>query len=521
MGARPGIGGRPAAGGLAALALGALVALGGCQLAPRYDPPHYVMPDHYQGSGPFALARPGDALPRGPWWEGFGDPLLNQLERRLEAENPDLAALAEQYTQARDLAAIARAGLFPQVSADAGLSYSKESKNQPFRSPNSTAALIEPGNVIEAGATWEPDFWGRIRSGVTQQKRLAQSSAATVASARLSLEGELADDYIALRGLDEQGAIYRETVANYQSSVQITQQRLQGRIGSGLDLARARSQLAAAQASQSAALAARAVLQHAIAVLVGANASAFVIPVDERMTFSVPVVPIGVPSQLLERRPDIAGAERQMAAANAGIGVARAAFYPDITISATGGFQDTGFNLASLPNSLWSIGASAVEPIFEGGLRRAELQRSWSQYAQARDTYRSTVLSAFQELEDGLAQTSLLEMQSQSEQEAYAQAARAQSLSLQLYVGGLTSYVDVVVAQEAALVAGIAATQAQVGRLQATVDLIRALGGGWTAADLPTENGVLPFSPAPFAGVGRQPRPDGTGKGAKAASTPP
>jgi multidrug efflux system outer membrane protein len=504
-----------------ACALGTLVALGGCQLAPPYDPPHYVVPEHYQGSAPFALARPGDALPRGPWWEGFDDPLLNQLERQLEAENPDLAALAEQYTQARDLAAIARSGLFPQVSANAGLSYNKQSKNRLFRNPNSTVPLIQPGSQIEAGATWEPDFWGRIRSGVTQQKRLAQSSAAAVASARLSLEGELADDYIALRGLDAQGAIYRATVANYQTSVQITQLRLRGRIGSGLDVARAGSQLAAAQASQSSALAARAVLQHAIAVLVGANASAFVIPVDERMKFTAPAVPIGAPSRLLERRPDIAGAERQMAAANAGIGVARAAFYPDITISATGGFQDTGFDLASLPNSLWSIGASAVLPLFEGGLRRAELQRSWSQYAQARDSYRATVLSAFQEVEDGLAQTSLLQMQTQSQQEAHAEAARAQSLSLQLYVGGLTPYVDVVVAQEATLVAGIAATQAQVGRLQATVNLIRALGGGWSLTDLPTENGVLPFNPAPLAGMHRQPRPDGTGEGAREASTPP
>ncbi|MDB5478959.1 MAG: hypothetical protein JWO83_12 [Caulobacteraceae bacterium] len=516
MGARSRIGGRPAA-----CAVCALVVLSGCQLAPAYHPPHYVVPEHYQGSGLFAIAHPGDALPRGPWWEGFDDPLLNKLERQLESENPDLAALSEQYTQARDLAAVARSGLFPQVSANAGLSYNKQSKNRLFRNPNSTVPLVEPGNQIEAGATWEPDFWGRIRNGVLQQKRLAQSSAATVASARLSLEGELADDYIALRGLDAQDAIYRATVANYQNSVQITQLRLRGRIGSGLDVARARSQLAAAQASQSAALAARAVMQHAIAVLVGANASAFVIPVDERMKFTVPVVPTGLPSQLLERRPDIAGAERQMASANAGIGVARAAFYPDITISAMGGFQDTGFDLASLPNSLWSIGASAVLPIFEGGLRRAELQRSWSQYAQARDTYRATVLSAFQEVEDGLAQTSLLQMQSQSQQEALAEAARAQSLALQLYVGGLTSYVDVVVAQENSLVAGIAATQAQVGRLQATVNLIRALGGGWNVADLPTENGVLPFNPAPFMGSGRQPRPDGTGVGASEASTPP
>jgi multidrug efflux system outer membrane protein len=210
-----------------------------------------------------------------------------------------------------------------------------------------------------------------------------------------------------------------------------------------------------------------------------------------------------------------------MAAANAGIGVARAAFYPNITISATGGFENTGFNLFSLPNALWSVGASAVEPIFEGGLRRAELQQSWSLYAQTRDNYRATVLAAFQEVEDGLAQTALLQTQVQFQQGAVTEAVRAQTLSLQLYVGGLTTYVDVVVAQETALVAGIVAAQAQVGRLQASVDLILALGGGWNAADLPTEKGVLPFNPLDLTANPRQPRPDGTGNGPTEASTPP
>jgi NodT family efflux transporter outer membrane factor (OMF) lipoprotein len=446
--------------------------------------------------------------------------LLNKLERQLESENPSLAALSEQYTQARDLAAVARSSLFPQISASASLSDNKESIHRLFRSLNSTAPLTEASNMYQAGATWEPDFWGRIRNGVAQQERLAQSSAALVASARLSLEGELADDYIALRGLDAQDATYRAAVANYQDAVQITEMRLGGKIGSGLDVARAQSQLASAQASLNFTLAARAVLQHAIAVLVGANPSMFVVPEDGRMEFAVPGVPPGVPSQLLERRPDIASAERQMASANAGIGVARAAFYPDITINATGGFQDSGFNLASLPTSLWSYGAGAILPIFEGGLRRAQLQRSWSQYAQARDNYRLAVLSAFQEVEDGLAQTSLLQIQSQSLQQARDESARAQALAMQLYVGGLTSYVDVVVAQEATLVASIAATQAQVGRLQATVNLIRALGGGWNVADLPTETGVLPFNPLSLTVNPRRPRPDGTGEGASEASKP-
>jgi NodT family efflux transporter outer membrane factor (OMF) lipoprotein len=513
-GASPGRG-RPLVG-----AAWALIVLGGCQLAPPYNPPQYVLPESYQGSGPFKIAHPGDTLPRGPWWEAFGDPLLNKLERQLESQNSSLAALAEQYTQARDLAAVARSQLYPQLSASAGLAYEKESVNQPFRNQQSTAPLIEPDNEIAAGATWEPDFWGKIRNGVRQQERLAQSSAAVVAAARLSLEAQLANDYIALRGLDAQDAVYRASVANYQDAVDITSLRLRGKIGSELDVARAQSQLASTQALLSFTLSARAVLQHAIAVLVDANPSTFTIPEDERLALTAPAIPVGLPSQLLERRPDIASAERQMAAANAGIGVARAAFYPDITISALGGFQDTGFNLASLPNSLWSIGAGAVLPLFEGGLRRAELQRSWSQYAQARDTYRSTVLSAFQEVEDGLSQTVLLEQQTRSQRQAVVQATEAQDLSQQLYIGGLTTYLDVVVAQETALTASIAAAQARVGWLQGSVNLILALGGGWTAADLPTEHGVLPFNPLDLTAAQRPPRPDGTGQGTTEASTP-
>ncbi|MEJ1975923.1 MAG: TolC family protein [Acetobacteraceae bacterium] len=194
-----------------------------------------------------------------------------------------------------------------------------------------------------------------------------------------------------------------------------------------------------------------------------------------------------------------------------GIGVARAAFYPDITISAIGGFQDTGFNLASLPNSLWTIGASAVLPLFEGGLRRAELQRSWSQYAQTRDTYRSTVLAAFQEVEDGLTLTARLQVEAQQQATAVAAANKAQALTLQLYVGGLTNYLDVVVAQEAALTARITEVQVHLRRLQAAVNLIRALGGGWSTTELPTEDGVLPFGPLDVTGSDRQPRPDGVG----------
>jgi multidrug efflux system outer membrane protein len=505
----------------ACLALAALFALCGCDLAPAYAPPHDVLPVDYKGSGPFTIAHPRDTLPRGPWWERFGDALLDQLERQLAADNPDLAALAEQYTQARDLAAEARSQLFPQLGANGQLSDNRASRHRLWRNPNSTVPLEEPSNEILATASWEPDFWSAIRNSTRAQKRLAQASAASLASARLSLQAELANDYITLRGLDTQEAIYRAAIAYYQKAVQITTQRLGDRIASALDVARSQGQLASTQALQTSTLASRGLLEHAIAVLVGANPSSFSIPVADELRLGVPVVPVGMPSQLLERRPDVASAERQMAAANAEIGVSRAAFYPNITLSANAGFQDTGFNLASLPNSLWTIGAGAALPLFEGGLRRAELQRSWSQYAQARDSYRSTVLSAFQEVEDGLTLTVRLQEQSQQQAMAVTAADKAQALSLQLYVGGLTNYLDVVVAQETALTARTGEVQVQVSRLQAAVTLIRALGGGWGAADLPTEDGVLPFGPLDYTSSGDQPRPDAAGQDRQAASTPP
>ena len=236
---------------------------------------------------------------------------------------------------------------------------------------------------------------------------------------------------------------------------------------------------------------------------------------------TTPAVPVGVPSSLLQRRPDIAGAERQMASANAEIGVSRAAFYPNVTLSAAAGFEAAGFGLASLSNSLWMIGASAVMPLFEGGLRRAELQRSWSQYAQTRDNYRAIVLLAFQEVEDGLALTTNLQAQAQRQAQAVTEAGIAQTLTLQLYVGGVTNYLDVVVAKQTELTAQTVEVQVEVSRMQAYVGLISALGGGWSTADLPTEDGVLPFGPLDITGSDRQPRPDGTGAGVEEASRRP
>jgi multidrug efflux system outer membrane protein len=468
--------------------------LAGCDLAPAYRPPQMVLPANYQGSGPFTLAQPQDQLPRGPWWQQFDDPTLDQLEGRLQKNNPDLKAAAESYTQARDLAGEARAGLFPQLSLGGTMSDNKQSAHRLFR-PYGTGQTLMASNQIDAAATWEPDFWSKIRNQTKLQKENAQSMAAQVASAQLSLEAELASDYIALRGLDTEHSVYTQSISMYQQAVSITSRRLNDRIASGLDVARAQNQLASAQAMDTATLASRALLQHAIAVLVGVTPSDFNLPFEADAPLAEPTIPVGIPSALMQRRPDIAAAERTMAAASTAIGVSRAAFYPDITLSAMAGFEDNGFDLASLSNSLWSIGASAVLPLFEGGLRKAELQRSWSQYAQTADNYRSMVLSAFQQVEDGLSSTTLLTTQAVQQKTAVSAAVKAEKMTLDLYTGGLENYLDVTVSQVYALTAQITEVQVQTQRLQAAVGLIRALGGGWSTNELPTPDQTLPFNP--------------------------
>jgi len=469
--------------------------LGGCQLAPPYDPPHLLLPDGYQGIAPFRQANPDSVLSvQGEWWTLFDDPELNDYEEQLKRSNPTLQAAAETYTQARDLAAEAQSGLYPQLALTASLSENKQSLHSLYR--NGPGGLNEDvSNIFAVAASWEPDFWGATRNRAHESKRLAQASAADLAFAQLSLEAQLASNYIALRGLDAELELLRQSIVTYQRAVEVTRLRTEGAIASGLDLARALSQLRSAQAQETDTQLQRDQLQHAIAVLVGVNPSSFMIASKPELTLSAPQIPAGIPSQLLERRPDIASAERQMAAANASIGVSRAAFYPNVTLGVMGGFQDSGFNLLSLPNDLWTLGAGAALPLFEGGLRRAELQGSWSQYAQTRDNYRATVLAAFQEVEDGLSQTQRLSTETVQQREASEQADRALSISTKLYQEGLDNFLSVSVAQVQALATRTVEIQIRARQIQAAVALIRALGGGWSAHDLPAEKQTLPFGP--------------------------
>ena len=479
--------------------------LAGCDLVPVYDPPQFMLPPSYQGSGPFRVADPDAALsPRGDWWTLFGDPQLNQLEDQLGSANPTLQAAADLYAQARSLAAEAQSALSPQVDASAQLSENKGSVHRLFRSPTSTAPVRDPSNQIGVAASWEPDFWHALRNSAHAQKRLAQASAADLATARLSLQAELASDYVALRGLDAQLEVLRQSIDSYQAAVEVARLRTRGKIASGLDLARALSQLDSAQAQETETRMQRELMQHAVAVLVGAMPSTFAITPISGFHLSSPPIPAGVPSTLLQRRADVASAERQMAAANSSIGVARAAFYPNVTFSINGGFQDTGFNLASLPNSLWSVGAAAVEPLFDAGLRRAQLRHSWAQYAQTRDNYRATVLAAFQEVEDGLSQTGRLATEDSQEHEASDQAAQALSISTMLYKDGLDNYLSVSVAQVQALATQLTDVQIRTRQVQAAVSLIRALGGGWTVQALPDEKQTLQFTQADYGTSARK-----------------
>jgi NodT family efflux transporter outer membrane factor (OMF) lipoprotein len=346
--------------------------LSGCNLAPVYTPPHFLLPESYRGSEPFQVAQPDLMISsRADWWSMFNDPTLTQLENDLTQENPGLQGAIEQYTQARDLAAEAQSQLYPQISTDGQLSDNRQSVNRLFRG-SQTMPNVQASNELLGSASWEPDFWDAIRNRAHQQKRLAQASAADLETVRLGLQTELAADYLAVRGLDQELEVLRHSIVAYEKAVEVTQLRYHGGIGSGLDFARASSQVNTTQAQLTETALQRDLLQHAVAVLVGAIPSTFTLPAGKDVAPSPPDIPAGLPSALLQRRPDIASAERQMAAANAAIGVARAAFYPNVTFFGNAGFQSWGWNLLNIPDTLWSIGGSAMLPLFEGGLRRAE-----------------------------------------------------------------------------------------------------------------------------------------------------
>lgn len=462
---------------------GALLWLSGCNLAPDYKVPQTPAVSAFKEDDLWTKGTPQDTLPRGAWWELFDDKTLNGLEQQIETANPTLAQALARYDAAQGYLAQAQSGLYPQLNAGGHAFTNKQSANRPLRSAGQPNYYGD--DVAGASFDWDLDLWGRIRNEVAAGKALAQSAYADVAAVRLSLQGQLANDYWELRGLDAQIKLLSDTVAIYDKAFKLTNYRHDQGIASGLDVGQAQTQLSSAQAQLANTQAQRALFEHAIASLVGIPASNFSITPLVIM-FKVPNVPAGLPSTLLQRRPDVAAAERLVAATNAGIGVARAAFFPDISLTALAGFQNTGAGtLLTYPNSFWALGPAVTMPIFNGGLLQGELDVAKAENASAVAAYRATVLKAFQDVEDNLALLNRLSTEAQAQAQAVSAAVRTENLALSLYQNGALNFLDVVVAQTTALQAQQIDITIQTQRLKAGVGLIGAIGGGWSIADMP------------------------------------
>jgi NodT family efflux transporter outer membrane factor (OMF) lipoprotein len=454
-----------------------ILMLSACSLAPPLKTPVVPAADAYKEIGPWTQAEPADRLPRDSWWALYGNAELDDLEKRLITGNPTLAAAFANYAQARALADQARAGLFPTLGLNASAQRNRESVNAPLRGP--TTPTYFNSNTLGGSVSYELDLWGQIRNEVAAGEANAAASAADLENARLSLIAQLVQDYIQLRSLDRDSAILDETVKAYARALSLTEQRHDAGIAPGLDVAQAQTQLNAALSQAAQTLAQRALMEHAIAALLGVSASTFSIN-PEIVAIQLPQIPSGVPSTLLERRPDIAGAQRRMIAANANIGVARAAYFPTLTLGGQGGFQSTtASNWLSAPSSFWAIGPNALLSLFDGGLRRAQVAQARAEFDASAANYRGTVVGAFQQVEDSLATLNHFHDASVDEKAAVDAAQRTLDFSLALYKQGATDYLTVVTSQTALLQTQLEALNLDTLQLTASVDLIRALGGGW------------------------------------------
>jgi NodT family efflux transporter outer membrane factor (OMF) lipoprotein len=460
----------------------AILLLGGCSLAPVYKPPVVSIPTDAWKDSPWRQAQPADQLPRGAWWHMYGDSVLDALEAKIETANPNLASALARYDQATAFTAQLRSGLFPSVDAGASLTQNRQSDDRPLRGANQPN--VYAANTIGVGASYDLDLWGRVRNQVAAGLAASEASAADVESVRLSLQAQLAENYIDLRGIDAQAKLLRDTVNAYRLALELTQRRHAGGIASGLDVARAETQLRSARADAADIASQRALYEHAIASLIGEPAMTFSLPVA-RSDLAVPVVPLGIPSALLQRRPDVAAAERRTAAANAQIGVARAAYFPDFTLGAAFGYQNTGAGgLLTAPNSFWTLGPGVIFNLFDAGLRDAKLAQARAALEQAGADYRAVALAAFQQVEDDLSHLKY-DREGELEQVAAVEAAtKTLDLAINRYREGAVNYLEVATAQAAALAAERSALELHTRQLRTSVDLIHALGGGWSETQL-------------------------------------
>jgi NodT family efflux transporter outer membrane factor (OMF) lipoprotein len=447
--------------------------LAGCAVGPRYTaPPAVDTPVAFkQGQGEWVAAVPADTLDRGPWWHLFNDPVLNDLAGRIEVSNQNVAAAVAAYAQARALVAQQRSALFPLVGLDTGASRSGA------RNGAERTSL-----QLDIGASWEPDVWGRLSRNVSGARAAEQASAADLAAARLAAQGELAASYFGLRELDAQRALLSQTIAGYERTAQIATNRYNAGIVARTDVLQAQTQLANSRAELLGLERQRAQLEHAIAVLVGQAPAHFSLPPAPVWSGTVPEIPLAVPSTLLQRRPDIAAAERRVAQANEQIGIAQAARYPSLRLTGSGGLgAATVGDLFSATSVVWALGASVAQALFDAGGTRAQVDSARAGFDEAAARYRQTVLTAFQDVEDQLAAVRILGQQVALRQEASRAADQVEQQVLNRYQAGQVSFTEVVNVQVTAQNARRNLVQLQADRQAAAVALIQALGGGWQA----------------------------------------
>ncbi|HEY4899534.1 MAG TPA: efflux transporter outer membrane subunit [Terriglobales bacterium] len=460
--------------------------LAGCTVGPNYHRPPMPAPPAYKTEGPWRVATPKDSIPKGAWWEIYNDAELNNYEQQLLKANQSLSAAQDRLNQSRSLARVASAGYFPTLNTDPNASRTRYSGNRP-EVVTIGRPLTQNTFEIPFLLNYEPDLFGKVRRTLEASNASLQSTAADYYNVILVLTAELAADYFSLRELDAETQVVQEAVTIQQKGFQLVDARHTGGVASGLDLAQQKTLLDSTQTQLYLVQQQRAQFEHAIAVLTGNAASTFTVPVLP-LNATPPPVPLGVPSDLLERRPDVATAERQMAYQNAQVGIATAAFYPQLTLFGGGGVQSTNItNLFTAPSAIWAVGGDLLQPIFQGGRNRANLAATKSAYDEAEANYRESVLTAFQQVEDGLSGLNTLSQAVNTQSAAVADARRALELANNRYVGGVTSYLDVITAQSALLTNQRLATQLLGQQMVTSVYLVKALGGGWDASQIQDE----------------------------------
>jgi NodT family efflux transporter outer membrane factor (OMF) lipoprotein len=475
------------------VALLLVLLLAGCTVGPKYIKPTVPTTATYKEEAPGSFkesdqwqpARPGDRMSRGNWWEIFGDPELNKLEEQIAGSNQSLKVAEARFREARAAIRFNRASQFPTIATAPSASYVKSSDFSP-NFPTKIQQSSKGDFVLPFDLSYELDLWGRVRRGVAAAREEAQATAADYETAKLTLEAELALDYFELRSADAQKQLLDDTVKAYSDNLQLTLNRFKGGVAPKADVAQAQTQLDTTRVQDTDVTVQRAQFEHAIAILIGKPPAEFSLAATP-LNYQPPSIPIGLPSELLQRRPDIAAAERRVAEANQQIGIARAAYFPTVTLGGTAGFSGSqGSNWFGWPSGFWAVGPALAQTLFDAGRRRATSESARANYDAAVATYRQTSLTAFQEVEDNVAALRILENEAQQQEQAVASSKESLQLFTNRYRGGVDTYLQVITAQTIELANERNAIDILRRRLDASVLLIKALGGGWNASNLPT-----------------------------------